>query len=60
MSWYKVPSGGIQILPVESPIQEIWVLPWGLKSNKCCCKSIGIKCSPKLKAGSDCCQNVIG
>ena len=23
-----------QILPVESPMKEIWLLPWGPKSNK--------------------------
>ena len=33
---------------------------WVVVTNKCCCRSIGVKCSTKCYVGSDCCQNLIG
>ena len=27
---------------------------WAVVTNKCCCKSIGVKCSTKCHVGSDC------
>ena len=39
LEWGKTPlieQCLLEFLPVESPIYEIWVLPWGQKSNKLC------------------------
>ena len=35
------------------------VIALGLKSNKCCYRSIGVNCSTKCSVGSNCCQNFI-
>ena len=33
---------------------------WAAVTNKCCCRIIGVNCSTKCHAGSDCSQNLIG
>ena len=29
---------------------------WAVVTNRCCCRSIGVKYSTKCQVGSDCCQ----